>query len=126
MYRLAAPLGRVQTALPNCYGRGHQGLYAGACVPQAEGGGNARNSRMMWFMTGLGFTTMTKRRGIIQTPLEPRPSRCAATSQNRLPFGRRYRYRVPASGLESTVAPNSRDFRREQQQGSKEERASER
>ena len=53
MYRLAASLGHVQTALPNCYGRGHQGSYAGACVPQAEGGGSAWNSRMMWFMTGL-------------------------------------------------------------------------
>jgi hypothetical protein len=38
MYRLATSLGRVQTALPNCYGRGHQGLYAGAYVLEAEGG----------------------------------------------------------------------------------------
>ena len=42
------------------------------------------------------------------------------------PFGRRYRYRVPAPGLEPTVAPDPRDFRREQQPGSTEERASER
>ena len=36
MHRLAAPLGRVQTALPNCYGRDHQRLHATACMLQRK------------------------------------------------------------------------------------------
>jgi len=38
MYRLAASLGRVQTALPSCYGRGHQGRAPGrVCQELKEG-----------------------------------------------------------------------------------------
>ena len=55
---------------------------------------------------------MTKGRGIIQTPPEP-AVRCHLA--DRRPFGRRYRYRVPAPGLESTEDLDPRDLRREQQ-----------
>lgn len=53
---------------------------------QSERVGGEEDSLAMWFMTSSFGDDEQSR--IIQTPPEPRPSRCAATSQNRLPFGR--------------------------------------
>jgi len=77
MYRLVVSLGRVQTALPNCYGCDHQGSYARACGLQDERGRGSENSLMMW---------MTRGRRAIQTPPEPWRAQCVATSQTFAPL----------------------------------------
>lgn len=49
MYRLAPSLGRVQTALPNCYGGDHQGSHERARRRQRERARSEESSPMMWF-----------------------------------------------------------------------------
>lgn len=53
---------------------------------------------------------MTTGRWRIQTPPKPKRARCVVTVADRRPFGRRYRYRIPAPGLGPTEASNPRTF----------------